>query len=282
MSLFAKIMCFVNLLLAAWFLAAAGTLLGASEDYKAKYDKAVAEATADKKTLNDQVDANKKAKDEATQRFNDADKDRTAAQAQLKELQNSNTSLSAAASQMRADLDKLTDAQKDLQGKLADQNKMIDEGRDALSKSEASRKKAEDDLKAANDQIARLGQDKDTAEKSAAAADAASKVLRDQLDEKVTLLERYKKEKGPLTGGITMKAVNGVVQAARNDVDVNIISVGSKDGVEVGYEFTVYRGSEYVSTIVIDKVFPNYASGSTKPGTKKHDIMPGDECSTRL
>ena len=35
-------------------------------------------------------------------------------------------------------------------------------------------------------------------------------------------------------------------------------------------------------TIIIDKVFPNMASGSTKPGTKKMDVMAGDECATRL
>ena len=131
-------------------------------------------------------------------------------------------------------------------------------------------------------EIARLTQDKETAEKALAAAETAANELREQLDTSSTLLARYKAEKGALSGGVTMASVKGVVQAVDNKVDIYVISVGIKDKVEVGYEFMVYRGSDYVSTIVIDKVFPNYASGRTKPGTKKRDVMAGDECATRL
>jgi len=282
MSLFAKIMVIVNFILAVAFLAAAGTLLGASEDYKAKYDKAIADAKEESTKLNDQISLRETKLKEASTRFADSDKGKAAAEALLKELQNSNTALANANTQTRADLDKLSDAQKDLQGKLADQNKMIEEGRTALSQSESQRKEGDAKIKAQADEIARLSQANETAEKNAAAAAADSKTLRDQLDEKVTLLARYKQEKGPLSGGVVMKPVSGVVQACNNSVDIYIISVGSHDGVEVGYEFTVYRGSEYVSTIVIDKVFPNYASGTTKAGTKKREVMAGDECTTRL
>ena len=108
------------------------------------------------------------------------------------------------------------------------------------------------------------------------------KSMTEQLEEKSMTLEMYKKEKGPLTAGVVMKNVKGVVQAADNRVDIYVLSVGSKDGVEPGYEFTVFRGSEYVSTIVIDKVFPNYSSGTTKPGTKRREVQPGDEAATQL
>jgi chromosome segregation ATPase len=282
MSLFAKIMVIVNFILAVAFLAAAGTLLGASEDYKAKSDKLMADMASEAASHKAQIEKDDANLKQATSRFSDSEKAKAADESLLKELQNSNTAVNNANTQMRADLDKLSDAQKDLQGKLADENKMIEEGRDALSKSEAARKEGDAKVKAQADEIARLTQANETAEKTAAAAAADSKTLREQLDEKVTLLDRYKKEKGQLTGGVTMKPVSGVVQACNNSVDIYIISVGAKDQVEVGYEFTVYRGSEYVSTIVIDKVFPNYASGTTKPGTKKRDVMAGDECTTRL
>jgi hypothetical protein len=65
-------------------------------------------------------------------------------------------------------------------------------------------------------------------------------------------------------------------------VDVYILSVGSKDGVKEGYEFTVYRGNEYVATVVVDHAYPNYSAAHTKPGTKKRDAQPGDEAATRL
>jgi chromosome segregation ATPase len=282
MSLFAKIMVIVNFILAVAFLAAAGTLLGASEDYKAKYDAAVKKADEEATNHKNQIEKDIADLNASKARFADSEKGKAADEALLKELQNSNTAVNNANTQMRADLDKLTAAQTDLQGKLADQNKMIDETRASLSQSESQRKEGDAKIKAQADEIARLSQANETAEKNAAAAAADSKTLRDQLDEKVTLLARYKQEKGPLSGGVVMKPVSGVVQACNNAVDIYIISVGSHDGVEVGYEFTVYRGSEYVSTIVIDKVFPNYASGTTKAGTKKREVMAGDECTTRL
>ena len=79
-----------------------------------------------------------------------------------------------------------------------------------------------------------------------------------------------------------MKDLRAVVSAADPRADIYILSVGKKDGVEAGYEFTVYRGNEYISTIVVDKVFENYASGTTKKGMKRKDVMPGDEAATRL
>lgn len=282
MSLFAKIMVVVNFILAVAFLAAAGTLLGAAEDYKTRYEGYKKVAEGEKADLNNQVTAADNRAKDAQSRFADSEKSKSAAEAQLKNLQDSNTQLNNANAQTRAALDKLAAAQTDLQGKLADLNTQLDKVRADLSASESSRKETDGKNKAQADEIARLTQDKETAEKALAAAAAEQKTLQEQLDRSSTLLARYKKEKGDLSGGVSMDDVKGVVQAVDNKVDIYVISVGSKDKVQVGYEFTVYRGSEYVTTIVIDKVFPNYSSGTTKPGTKKRDVMAGDECATRL
>jgi septal ring factor EnvC (AmiA/AmiB activator) len=280
--MFAKIMVIVNFILAVMFLAAAGTLLGAAEDYKGKY-KALDEDTKGKMAaLEAQVQqADNKAK-ENQQRFNDADKALKTAEGQLKQLQDSNNQLNQAAAQMRASLDTMAKAQGDLNSRLTDYSKANDTLRNDLATSESGRKESEAKSKAQADEIARLTQDKDTAERALAASETASKALTDSLDAANTQLKRYRDEKGALTGALVMQDVDGFVQAVNNQVDVCIISVGSKDKVEVGYEFFVYRGNQYVSTIVIDKVFPNHASGTTKPGSKKMDIQAGDEVSTRL
>jgi hypothetical protein len=74
------------------------------------------------------------------------------------------------------------------------------------------------------------------------------------------------------------KTIHGVVQACNNNVEIVIVSVGSRDSVDVGSEFSVERDGKPVATIVIDKVFPNYASGTFKPGTPKTAIQAGDVC----
>lgn len=282
MSMFAKIMVVVNFILAVAFLAAAGTLLGAAEDYKGQFEKYKKSAESDKAALNEQVEkATNKAK-EAEGRFNSSEQTKAGAEGQLKQLQDSNSALNLANTQMRAELDKIAEAQKDLQAKLADLNTQLDKTRGDLAASEAGRKESNDKGKAQSDEIARLMQDKETTEKALAAAAVKEKELSEQADMQATLIARYKKEHGPLFGGKSSADIKGVVSAVDNKVDVYVLSVGSKDKVEVGDEFTVYRGSQYVSTIIIDKVFPNLSSGSTKPGTKKMDIQAGDECATRL
>ena len=57
MSMFAKIMVIVNFILAVAFLAAAGTLLGAAEDYKGRFEKLQASSAADLKTKDEQITA---------------------------------------------------------------------------------------------------------------------------------------------------------------------------------------------------------------------------------
>jgi hypothetical protein len=69
-----------------------------------------------------------------------------------------------------------------------------------------------------------------------------------------------------------------VVQAVDNKNDICVISQGSKDGVEKGMEFEVRRGAETIGSIVIDRVFPNYASGCRKPGSAEFALAAGDVC----
>lgn len=282
MSLFAKIMVVVNFILAVVFLAASGTLLGAAEDYKAKYEGAKNEWKDESDKLKAQVTDRDTKLSAAQKNYGDLQAAKADVDARLKVLQDSNTQVNAANTQLRADYDKLAAAQTDLQGKLADLNKQVDSTRTELATSEAERKAAIDKSRAQADEIARLTQDKDTAEKSLAAANTKAKSDADQIDSLNTRLSMYMKEKGALSAGVVMNDVHGVVQACNNNLDIYVLSVGSKDGVKEGYEFTVYRDSKYVTTIVIDKVFPNYSSGMSKPGTKKMDVMPGDEAATRL
>ena len=282
MSMFAKIMVVVNFILAVAFLAAAGTLLGAAEDYKGKYEAYKKQAEADLKAKEDQVAAADNTAKATQQKFNEAEKLRVAAEASLKTLGDSNQQVAAAFAQLKSAYDKIADSQKDLQNQNAGLNSQLDKTRGDLASSEASRKEADAKGKALSDELAREVQNKETAEKGLAAAAAEQKVLQEQLDAASTRLAMYQKEKGPLNSAMVMEDVKGVVQAVDNKNDIYVISVGSKDKVAVGYEFTVYRGSEYVSTIVVDRVFPNYASGMTKAGTKKRDVQPGDECATRL
>ena len=72
--------------------------------------------------------------------------------------------------------------------------------------------------------------------------------------------------------------LHGTVVAADNRQNVFVLSIGSKDKVEPGMEFEVRRKAELIGSIVVDKVFPNYASATRKPGSAAFSVRADDSC----
>lgn len=282
MSLFAKIMVFVNLLLAAGFLAAAGTLLSASEDWKAKYVERDKKALEMEVNLNNQIKADIDKIATVNSQIASKDKELATAIAVTRTQEDQKSQLQKAHDNLMAELAKLADAQRDLQAKLADLNGQIDRTRAELATATTDNGQLKDKVKSQLEQIAQLEQAKDNAEKSMMELEKAKKMVDTQLDDSQTQLAAYKRMYPVLPGAATMQAVKGVVQAADNKVDVYILSLGSKDKIAVGYELTVYRGSEYVTRIVVDKVWDNYSSAHSVTNTKRKDVQPGDEFTNNL
>jgi hypothetical protein len=112
----------------------------------------------------------------------------------------------------------------------------------------------------------------------AAAAEHKRQIAIDDVELKGAALNWKEHVAPPPRAGDPPGTIRGVVQACDNDVEIVIVTAGTRDGVNVGSEFAVTRAGEPVATIVIDKVFPNYASGTFKPGTPKTPIQSGDEC----
>src|SRR3990172_6901757 len=96
MSLFAKIMVVVNFILAVCFLAAAGTLLGAAEDYKKKWQDDTAKAAENLKLEQDNVSARDLAIGKLKEEKSEIDKDRTSKDAKVTELSSINDNLKKA------------------------------------------------------------------------------------------------------------------------------------------------------------------------------------------
>jgi len=220
MSLFAKIMVVVNFILAVAFLSAAGTLLGAAEDYKGKYQdtqKRMEKETAD---LRAQVTAETSKKTDAVARQAEADKARAAAETSMKTLSAANDQLAGVIASLKGDYEKLAAAQSDLQAKNSEKDKTIDSLRNENAQSEAGRREAEGKLKAANDDIARLTQDKETAEHNLDAANAQNNTLNKQVEDQKILLARYRNELGRvIPERIITRAPSAELRANQTDQD---------------------------------------------------------------
>lgn len=282
MSLFAKIMVVVNFILAVAFLGAAGTLLGATESWKAQYNRVTNNLNEEIATLDAQV----KARQDDLARINEqiaAARSRAdTSEAQLKQLQDNNRDLNARNQELQQIVERMTTSQADLQATNKELEARVDTMRNEVSTAQAEKRAALEDSNTLRESLARESQAREQADKDLAAQQQANAGLQESLDSTTTSLELMKRTFGPVPSTIAMKSVNGVVQAADNRHDVYVLSVGANEGVQVGYEFTVYRGNEYIGTIVVDKVEARYATGRTKRGFKKREIQPGDAIATHL
>ncbi len=85
----------------------------------------------------------------------------------------------------------------------------------------------------------------------------------------------YRPAAGALVPNLSTKVI--AVDRERNAI---VISIGGDDRVKVGYEFVVYRGNEYVATLVIDRVESDSATGHSLKEIEKETVLVGDAVTT--
>jgi chromosome segregation ATPase len=278
--MFAKVMVLVNFVLAVAFLAAAGTLHGSAESWKGRYGDLEKQKDQTIQALEGQLKAKSGELDQARAESRALEGRAQAAEAVQKQQAESNANLNRQLEVQNAEVSKLQSNNTDLANAVKEQTGRNEQLMNQNSQLSADLAQAKEKLSTTEEVVVRETQRADNAEKSLAASEATNKTLTENLDASNTALTAYQKKFGALGDLVAIKAVKGVVQAASAGDDVFVLSVGSKDGVKVGYEFTVSRGDKYVSTIVIDSVFPNHSAGHTKTGMKKLDVQAGDSVAT--
>jgi chromosome segregation ATPase len=77
------------------------------------------------------------------------------------------------------------------------------------------------------------------------------------------------------------ESVKGVVTAISGKELVEI-SLGKDDGLRVGHQLEVYRGSQYLGRIVIKRVNDDSAIGEILPGFRRGFIQPNDTVASRI
>jgi len=88
---------------------------------------------------------------------------------------------------------------------------------------------------------------------------------------------KYPAIKSPL-----LPAIDAMVNAVDLDEKLVVLSVGRDDNVQTGFEFTVYRGDEYIGKVQVIKVYPNLAGARIVVLKDGAQIQRGDKASTRL
>ena len=78
--------------------------------------------------------------------------------------------------------------------------------------------------------------------------------------------------------------INGKVAGVKTDVSpaLVLLTVGKDDKVEKGFQFTVYRGAEFVGKVVVEKVNADSAGCRVLFSAPGKVIKAGDDVATRL
>ena len=177
----------------------------------------------------------------------------------------------------------------------------LDKSNAATANARSVRDTARADLKAADDRLEKAYKDIAEIEKQLVDVSRSRNDLEQQLAElrgpyrpafaRIELLEKQLRDAGitplpnppaPMLPEPLEPKIDGVVLGVSDKVNLVLISVGIKDKVEVGMKFTVYRGSTYVSKLVVDKVEDGWAACRELTDFRKEKIEQGDKVSTRV
>lgn len=282
MSGVAKILIVLNLVLAIAFLGAAATFLGVQESWKLRWTKDTEAKDAEIATLTE-------ARNAESRKFNDQRE--MTSQLQI-ELQTAKTkqeakdveyeNVVATHNRLLADYESLAETAKKLEGTIA----RLTQEKDALTKQKddavADTQKAKGEMNDAVTEQHRLQALVDDVNKSLAELEIRAVAMGEEINTKDLMIAAYKDKFGPLEGVLAMPPITAKVTNVSEDYNIILLSVGSDDNVKPGYEFTIFRGDEYVGKVVVNKVEKDFCAGYSKQEVQRKQIMAGDDAKTRF
>lgn len=282
MSPVAKILVVLNLLLAIAFLAASATFLGQKESWKKQYN----DLDAKKKEEIADLKANL---EDANQRFSDQRNQTNVVQTELTELkarfeakQEEYDAVATAQQTLLGQYERLSQTYTDLQQTVdqlnSDKTRLIDEKDSAL----AEKRNAVESMNNALTEQRRLEAEIRNNQDMMGEMEKQMTAMAEELEQTKLVVAAFEREVGSLPGLISPPKIEARVSGVNNDQNIVLLSVGSDDKVKVGYTFTIYRGSEYVATVVVDDVQRDVCSGYSKKELEKGMIQVGDKATTQL
>jgi SMC interacting uncharacterized protein involved in chromosome segregation len=281
MSVVAKILIVLNLVLAVAFLSGAASFLGQKENYKKQLAELKEATDQEIATLTDQRDANeqryrvqlqeannhKNDRDTAISKFEQAEADMQQFQENYNRLQADHKRLSETYKQALSINDQLRNDKNNL---INEKDAALTEKREAIEKmnsAETEQKRLENELANSQDVIAGL-------EKQVTAQAK-------EIESAGVMLQAYKDKFGTITEWIDVPALAAKVSGVNAEHNIVILSIGRDDNVKPGYEFTIYRGNKYIGKVIVDDVQKDHCSGYSKKELQAGDIAVGDDARTR-
>lgn len=277
MSTVAKVFVVLNFLLAALFLGSASALLGHSDHWKARHTTDTAKLSAD---LNTEKNKSKSLESELSKAQADKNASDTAAAERKREaetLQTQNATL-------KEKFDTLLAAHAAATRALQIAQNTIDNVQKLVGVLQESRKTDIDNLTKALSEKNEAVKMQNGLEANLADAMQQLKDALAKLSTTETTLQRAEFELAayrkayPGGPGTEQPWQVGKVLTADAANNIVVISLGSEDGVKVGYRYAVSRGNQFIATITVMSTQAKMAAGKVTLGSGSP--MPGDDIAT--
>jgi DNA repair exonuclease SbcCD ATPase subunit len=282
MSVVAKILIVVNLLLAVAFLAASATYLGAKTSAKKELEEYKIKAQAEIQTLTSQKETLQADVSEAEANAREAEKLKRDAEAKLK-----------AKEDVWDDVDKAFQAIKEAHVTLVssheamknDLSAQVERNSDLTKQAAAAIRDKEGAVTRENAAVAdkqRLEDELITARQQLADGAKALNRVQTELGQAKLKIKGLEDAYGPASDLIGTPALDAVVTGVSTDVNLVMLSLGRDDGVKKGFELTIYRGGEYVGKVIVDQVSKDHSTAYSVKAVEKTPIRVGDRGTTRF
>lgn len=282
MSGLAKFFVVINLVLALFFLGVSATLFktqknwkDAAEDALEAHQVSLNKSEAMKNALEGTIDLSQKNVDSLSREKEQLGTQVTTLQNENGDLRKEKASLNTKVSDLESRV-----AQKDEH--LQDKDSNIARLEDEISRLNTEAQDSAMAKKVAEGLRNRALLDKEQLSQENEAINIELTALRSDFDDQKLLISRIVDSgvRLPDIGVATAPPIDGMVVGVQEGVVV--LSVGKDDGVEVGYEFTIYDGNTFIGKVQVTKVLDDMAGCTILFEESGRKISDGNKASTRL
>lgn len=283
MSSIAKIFIIINFILSIAYMMLAGTLLAQKWDYKTQLIEQIQKSSQEKQ-VQEQKEKQANAKIESLEStLGDIRKDAIELRGEKQQLDLSIITATTTNDNLNQRLNNLEASYKEINDKIGKKDARI-------SELEASRDKAKEQTEDA----IRL---KESAEEEEAVVETELNNIKGDIAEKEKTIQKQGRELTELRQiieaarkrGLNLKSLyskekplDGFITAVSRKLPLVMISLGSDDQVKKGYQFTVYRGNNYVGTVTIEDVYKDASAARVVKDKTRLVIQKGDSVTTRF
>jgi len=285
MSTVAKIFVVLNLVFALIYAGVAATLLQKQEHWKYNFEKEVLAHGKTKKTLEDQLTTEREKNATLVKEVDSWRNKCDAVETQLETNKNDLINVEKKWEEMKGNLDSLVQKYEQLAAELSEVQKQKDELQQQLNQTLAEKDDAIHRMDQSIDDRQRLQQQLEDLKVDLGSLRQRHVDLAKKKAELEWIIVAIQDKLGiGIMKGVlkNVPQINGNVVGVSNRVNLVVISVGEEDGVRVGFEFTIYRGSSYVGKLVVEKVFPRQAAARIILDKTKDRVQAGDKVSTHV